>query len=90
MDIKLTSANYATVTTDGAESIDTLIYNQLKPIKHFVTSFQGSGTLEVSDNGTNWIDTGISQNEKIEPQDSLPRYARVSGTGEKIVHLIAL
>ena len=92
MTITSQNKNYTTITTDGAETIDTIgILNDrmgLARSKHFVTSFKGSGTLEVSDNGTDWIDTGIAQDTQCELSNSLQRFVRISGAGEKVVQLI--
>jgi hypothetical protein len=59
--------------------------------KYFVTSFQGSGNLEASDDKTNWIDTGKTENTAIGLSDSLPRYVRINGSaGDKVIHLLAI
>ena len=82
----LTVANEAVVDTMFSTE-DDATYGR----KYFVTSFQGSGNLEVSDDETNWIDTGKAQNSAIELQDTLPRYIRINGeAGDKVIHLISL
>ena len=86
------ASNYITVTLANEEVFDTrkAVSNHISR-KFFVSSFQGSGILEASDNQTDWISTGKSENESIALQDTLPRYFRINGTaGDKTVHLVAL
>ena len=92
MTITNQSANYITVTLANEEVLDTQRATSGRvQRKFFATSFQGSGTLEASDNKTNWISSGKSENETIDLQDTLPRYIRINGTaGDKTVHLVAL
>ena len=81
----LTVANEAVVDTMFSTS-DNASFGR----KFFVSSFQGSGNLEASDDEENWIDTGKTENASIDLIDSLPRYIRINGTaGDKVIHLIS-
>ena len=92
MDIIKRSTNYITITIDEDEIVDTQISSQHTTAKkYFVTSFQGSGILQISDNKENWFTTDREENEAFELHDTLPRYFKIGGTGdEKTVHLITL
>ncbi len=82
---------YRQIEVDGAAVIDTIQDGvRQQNMKHFISSFQGDGTLEVSDDKTNWRSTGKTSGDEIEPWVTLPRYARINAAGQKTVHLIAL
>ena len=86
------SPNYLSLSLENEEVFDTqTAINSYISRKFFVSSFQGTGNLEVSDNQTDWIDTGKAENTAIDISDSLPRYIRISGTAaDKVVHLVTL
>ena len=83
-----------TITTTSNGVIDTMFSTEDDVSygrKFYVSSFQGDGHLEVSDNKTNWTNTTSVENTLIDPDRSIPRYARINGTtGDKVVHLITL
>ena len=90
MEIVNKSAFYLTVTTDGTESIDTEIslVPGYPPTKFLVSYFEGTGTLEVSQTGNVWVNTAVSQSTLISNAVTLPRYCRISNSGEKTIHLV--
>ena len=83
--------HYTKITVNGPVAIDTIFDNvRTRNEKHFVSSFQGAGNLQVSDDGTNWRDTGVGENDPITLQDSLQRYIRINAAGEKTIYMISL
>lgn len=81
------------ITVDGNDAVDTMFSDEDDVIagrKFFITSFQGNGNLEISDDEENWIDTEKNENDILELRDTLRRYIRINAAGEKIIHLISL
>jgi hypothetical protein len=90
MEIVNNSAFYLTVRTDGTESIDTEIslVPGYAPTRFLVSYFEGSGTLQVSQNGNVWVNTNVSGSTLVSNAVTLPRYCRISNSGEKFIHLV--
>lgn len=86
------SAYHLTITVVGDTSIDTEItsVSGYPPKKYIVTYFEGTGTLEVSQDGNVWIDTTDMENTLIDVVKTLPRYFRISGAGDKVIHLTSI
>lgn len=86
------SVYHLTITVDGDTPINTEITNTpgYSPQKYVVTYFEGSGTLEVSQDGNVWIDTGETENSLVDIKLTLPRYFRITGSGEKRIHLTSI
>lgn len=89
MEIINKSTYHLTVKVDGEEVVDTeiAVVKGYPPSKFVVTYFEGSGTLEASQDGNVWIDSGITENTEVPITATLPRYFRITGSGEKRAHL---
>jgi len=92
MTISNLSAHHLTITVSGDTPVNTEIASAAgyPPHKYVVTYFEGSGTLEVSQDGNVWIDTSESENSLIDIKLTLPKYFRITGSGEKIIHLTSI
>jgi hypothetical protein len=90
MEIVNNSAFHLTVNTNGTESVDTelSLVPGYPPTKYLVSYFEGSGTLQVSQNGNVWVNTNVSGSTLVSSSFILPRYCRISNSGEKIIHLV--
>ena len=84
------------LTVDANEVIDTEqhlprnTYNNVPVRDMYVTQFTGDGTLEQSEDKTNWLDTEKGATDALEIYDSWMRYVRITGTGTKTITLYAL
>lgn len=80
------------LSADGPEVIDTEIINGLgyPPTKYFVSYFEGAGTLQVSGDAENWLETNIAENNLVEVTTTLPQYFRISAAGTKIIFLTSI
>jgi hypothetical protein len=90
MEIINKSTYHLTVQASGTESIDTEIrvVTGYPPSKFLVSYFEGTGTLEVSQNGNVWVNTNVSASTLISNEVTFPRYCRISNSGEKLIHLV--
>jgi hypothetical protein len=90
MEIINNSTFHLTVRTSGTGSMDTelSLVPGYPPAKFLVSYFEGTGTLEVSQNGNTWINTSISGSTLVSSSFVLPRYCRISNSGEKLIHLV--
>lgn len=84
-----TTTNTYRIELENDEIFETII-GEYSSKKYFISSFIGSGTLEMSDDGENWRDTTIGENTEMDLKDSLQRYGRISGNGSKTVYLVHL
>ena len=50
-------------------------------LRYYPTSFTGLGSLETSDNGTDWQAVTASANERIDPIDVIARFVRLTEAG---------
>jgi hypothetical protein len=92
MEILNKSTYHLTVQASGTESIDTEIkvVNGYPPAKFIVTYFEGSGSLEVSQDGNVWLESDISENTQVPIVTTLPRYFRITEEGTKLIHLTSI
>jgi len=92
MEILNKSTYHLTVQAEGPESIDTEIrvVTGYPPSKFIVTYFEGSGSLEVSQDGNVWLESDISENTQVPIVTTLPRYFRITEEGTKLIHLTSI
>lgn len=92
MNIINKSAFHISIGFPANTAIDTeiTIVPNYPPAKYLVTYFEGGGTLEVSQDGNVWIDTAIGSGALIPIATTLPRYIRITGSGDKIAHLTSI
>ena len=81
----------AQVELDGAEVFDTEIEFTGQPVrKYFLTHFTGAGNLEVSGNGTDFLNTTETENSIIELATTSSKFLRINAAGTKVLNLITL
>jgi hypothetical protein len=90
MEIINKSAYYVTIQAAGTESIDTEIslVPGYPPSKYTVSYFSGSGALQVSQDGNVWINTPTTGSTLVSNTVTMPRYCRISTSGEKFIYLV--
>ena len=76
---KLLERDTIIATVEADEVVDTYFEGQ----RYYPTSYT-AGTLQTSDDQTNWQAVTASANERVDPVEVLARYVRLNGTGGQI------
>lgn len=93
MEIIQKSVYHISIKVTAGEVVDTEMRSVegYPPAKYLLTYFEGTGTLEVSQDKNVWIDTEVQSGELFPITTTLPRYLRITGPdGEKTVHLTTI